>query len=300
MNIAFFGSPKIAVKTLETLNKSNKIKVVITQADKPGKRGKITETQVKSKAKELNLHFYEATKKQEIINELKKHEIDLNVVFAFGMILDKEVLNYPKYGSINIHASLLPKYRGASPIKESILNGDEITGISIIQMDEKMDHGDILETFEIKIAPQDTSSSLSEKIAELSAQTLPNLVEKIEKNQITKKPQNHEKATFCKKFFDKDAEILENENTELVLRKIKAFDENPVAYKKDKLGKKILIHKAKSSGIKVLPGKYQIIENNLHLGTSEGSIIIEELTYEGKKRMQSKSFLNGAKNLFLD
>ncbi|MDX9970945.1 MAG: methionyl-tRNA formyltransferase [Candidatus Gracilibacteria bacterium] len=298
MKIAFFGSPQIAVKTLENLNKSEEIQLVITQTDKPGKRGKITQTPIKTKAKELKLKVFETQNKTNIISELKKHKIDLNVVFAFGMILEKEVLNYPKYGSINIHASLLPKYRGASPIKECILNGDKKTGITIIQMDEKMDHGEILAQFEINTDEKETSSSLSEKISNISAKNLPEIIRKIENNSIKKQKQDHNKATFCKKFFEKDAEIQENETTTQVIRKINAFDENPIAFKKDDHGKKILIHKAEKSEIKISAGKYKIIEKNLHLGTLDCSIIIKELTYEGKKRMDTKSFLNGSRSLF--
>lgn len=299
MKIAYFASPEIAVSTLQELNKHHEIKLVITQCDKAkGRNKKIQGTAIKEEAKNLNLTVFEAQNKNKIFEELKKHEIDLNIVFAFGMILTKEVLKYPKYGSINIHASLLPKYRGASPIQETILNGDTESGITVIQMDEKMDHGDILFTEKFSIKEDESTKSLSEKIAILSANSIIAVLEKIDKKMLLPIKQDHQKATFCKKISKEEAEIKSCDNTSLVLKKIKAFDENPKAFITDKFNKKIMIHEAEASQLNLQPGTIKIINKEIHYGTNDGSIKIKELTYEGKKRMDSKSFINGYSKLF--
>lgn len=301
MNISYFASPQIAVETLEALINDPEInvKLIITQADKKSGRGnKIQNSAIKNIALSHDIPLLQPEKSNEIFAELSKYELDFNIVFAFGMILKSDVLNHPKYGSINIHASILPKYRGASPINEAILQGDTESGISIMKMDEKMDHGNIIKILKIKIDEKDSTSDLSSKISKISSENLPQILKDYKNGKLQETVQDHEQASYCKKHEDSDAEINLNKDSNTVLNQIRAFDSNPKAFFKHKNGKKIIIHKAEQTEEKINPGEFKIINKELIIGTSSTAIKVLELTLEGKKRMNIKEFLNGYQSLF--
>jgi len=302
MKIIYFGTPEIAVETLTSLyhEKDIEILAVVTQVDKEVGRKKIlTATPVKIAAEQLNLKVLEAKNKAELVKLLEEFDVDFFVVFAFGMILTKRALNMPQIAPINIHASLLPKYRGASPIQESLKNGESKTGISIMKMDEELDSGDIYTTKTIDIDENDTYISLSEKISNLSATTLPEILREIESKELILTPQDNEKAIYCKKIRKEDGEINFNKSAKEIQNTLRAYTPWPLIWTKYK-NKKIKIIETEISDRNIEPGKF-IIENNILLiGTKEGSLKPQILQVEGKKEMNIKSFLNGYQNLFLD
>lgn len=302
MKIIYFGTPEIAVETLTSLYQEKDIEIlaVVTQIDKEVGRKKIlTATPVKIAAKKLKLKVLEVKNKDELKEALKEFDVDFFVVFAFGMILTKQVLNMPQIAPINIHASLLPKYRGASPIQESLKNGEKQTGISIMKMDEKLDNGDIYTTKTIDIDENDTYISLSEKISSLSATTLPEILREIESKELILTPQENKKAIYCKKIRKEDGEINFNKSAKKIQNTLRAYTPWPLIWTKYK-NKKIKIIKTEISDKNIEPGKFIIENNTLLIGTKEGSLKPKIVQVEGKKEMNIKSFLNGYQNLFLD
>ncbi len=302
MKIIYFGTPEIAVKTLESIQKAKDIEIVdvVTQADKKVGRKKIlTAPPVKIAAEKLGIKVIQAKNKKELQETLKTFNVDFFIVFAYGMILEKETLEIPKIAAINIHASLLPKYRGASPIQESLKNGDNESGISIMKMDEKLDHGDIYFIKRIKIDKNDSSISLSEKISNSSAEILPHILRDIEAKELSAIKQDHKKASYCKKISKEDGEINFNQSAEEISNLIRAYTPWPLVWTKYK-GKKIKIIKTETIDKKIDPGKFIIEDRELLIGSKKGSLKPKILQIEGKKAMDIKTFLNGYKNLFLD
>lgn len=300
MKIVFFGTSKIAVPSLQTLASlpGVKVEMVITQPDKAvGRKKIITKPPVKIAAEELGLKIEQPHNKKELIEALKNIKTDFFVVIAFGMILPKEILKIPKHDAINVHTSLLPKYRGASPIQESLLNGDEKTGISIIKIDEKLDHGPVYFAKRIKIE-NDNLESLTNKMAEESSKTLPLVLEDIIEGNLSPIPQNHEKATHCKKIKKKDGEInWKNKSAKEIQDMIKAYTPWPSVYTEIN-GKKLKILETEIADEKLTPGKFILEEKTLKIGTKNGILIPKKVQIEGKKEMDIKTFINGYKSLF--
>ena len=209
MKFIFFGTPEFAAIILEKLIQAELMpEAVICNPDKPtGRKQIITPPPVKVLAQKYGLTIYQPKDKNELLEIIKKLQPDLAIVAAFGMLFPKEILAVPKYGFINIHPSLLPKYRGPTPIQTAILNGDEKTGVSLFLIDEKMDKGKIIANSKLQIANSDNYESLMRKLAELGAdlliETLPDFVV----GKITPLPQNELQATYTKKFSTQDAYI---------------------------------------------------------------------------------------------
>ena len=209
MKFIFFGTPEFAAIILEKLIQAELMpEAVICNPDKPtGRKQIITPPPVKVLAQKYGLTIYQPKDKNELLEIIKKLQPDLAIVAAFGMLFPKEILAVPKYGFINIHPSLLPKYRGPTPIQNAILNGDEKTGVSLFLIDEKMDKGKIIANSKLQIANSDNYESLMRKLAELGAdlliETLPDFVV----GKITPLPQNELQATYTKKFSTQDAYI---------------------------------------------------------------------------------------------
>lgn len=265
MEIAFFGTPHFAQVVLEKLIKSPyKPSLVVTAPDtKSGRGQKFVPSPVKQTAQENNIKILEANSfnKNSEIGNLK---FDLAILVAFGKILPQGVLDIPKYGFINVHPSLLPKYRGASPIQSAILSGDNKTGVSIMLLDEEVDHGPILAQAELAVDSQDDHDSLSQKLSEEGARLLIETLPDYLNGNLEGKPQNHTKATFSNHIQKKDGEIsLQNPpDAKILNRMIHAYFPWPTVW--SKLDGKI---------IKFLPGG--------------------KIQPEGKRPMTKKEFLNG-------
>lgn len=302
MKVIFMGTPDFSVPTLDAIKKDgNEIVLVVTQPDKKkGRKGILTPPPVKEWAVKNNISIFQPVKLREKqnIEELEKYEADVIVVAAFGQILPKEVLDMPKYGCINVHASLLPKYRGASPIQWAILNGDDETGVTTMQMDIGLDDGDILLQKKVPISSEDTGGLLFDKLSKVGADLLVETLHRIEKNDIVRIPQDDEKATHVG-LIKKDFGILSfDEENKYILNKIRALNPWPSAFTfyKDKMVK---IWKAKSVSFNNKGYEYGdlVVENKdeLLVVTRNGAISILELQEEGKKRMHAADFLRGHK-----
>ncbi len=302
MKIIFMGTPDFSVPTLDAIKKDgNEIVLVVTQPDKKkGRKGILTPPPVKEWAVKNNISIFQPVKLREKqnIEELEKYEADVIVVAAFGQILPKEVLDMPKYGCINVHASLLPKYRGASPIQWAILNGDDETGVTTMQMGVGLDDGDILLQKKVPISSEDTGGSLFDKLSKVGADLLIETLHRIEKNDIVRIPQDDEKATHVG-LIKKDFGILSfDEENKYILNKIRALNPWPSAFTfyKDKMVK---IWKAKSVSFNNKGYEYGdlVVENKdeLLVVTRNGAISILELQEEGKKRIKAADFLRGHK-----
>jgi len=300
IKILYFGTPEISVKSLESIynNKNFEILGVITQPDKPsGRKMEILQSPIKVFALKNKLPIIQANSKKELYNLIKDVKADFFVVFAYGMIITKEILDLPKYGCINIHASLLPQYRGASPIQEALLNGDNETGISIMAMDEKMDHGKIFLLKRIIIEGSDNVETLSKQIAETAAEMIPYALIDIKNKLLTGIVQDESKATYCKKIEKKDGNIDFNKKVSKILNQIRAYKNWPTSYFIFK-NKKITVISAEISDEKVEKGEITIINNKIIAGAKDGSLNILQLKMEGKKECSSKDFINGYKDFF--
>ncbi len=297
MKIVFMGTPEFASTILESLARDSNIEIlaVVTQPDKKvGRKAIMTPPAVKVIAQELEIEVIQPKDKEEIIEELDGIDADFFVVVAYGMILPEEVLEMPKHGAINVHASLLPKYRGASPIQESLLHGDKQTGVSIMQMDEKLDHGDIHLVRRIEIERDDDLQTLTNKLASLSAEIIPTALNDILGNELPALAQDHSKATYCSKIKKEDGKIDWSKNAEEIFNMIRAYNPWPAAHTEFN-GKKLKILEAESSEENIETGKFILQDGILKIGAKNGAIIPSRVQLEGKKEMDVKDFINGNK-----
>ncbi|MCF6461019.1 methionyl-tRNA formyltransferase [Clostridium sp. Cult3] len=299
LNIVFMGSPEFAVPSLESLHhKGHSISLVVTQKDRPKGRGKkLLPTPVKNKALELNLEVYQpdSINSLEGTNKIKELEPDCIVVVAFGQILKKDILNIPKYGCINVHASLLPKYRGAAPINWAIINGEKETGISIMEMDEGLDTGDVLRSKSIAIEDHDDSQSIHDELAILGSQLVVETLEDFEHGRIKKIPQDDDLSTYAPLLSKKTGKIDWNYKGEKIINMIRGLKPWPSAYMVYS-GQNVKIHKAKminkfsdlGNGIVT-----KVSDEGIYVNCEDSCIVIEVLQFPGKKKLHVSEYLKG-------
>lgn len=299
MRVIFMGTPDFAVGTLEAIIKSgHEVVLVVTQPDKPkGRSGALSFPPVKESAISYEIPVFQPRKvrEEENIEYLRTFEPDIIVVAAFGQILPKAILDMPKYGCINVHASLLPKYRGAAPIQWSVINGDEVTGVTIQRMDVGIDTGDIIAKEELTIAKDETGGSLFDKLAVLGAKLCVETIGKIEKGEATYVPQNHEEATHVGMIEKEFGNIDWNKSAVEIERLIRGLNPWPSAFTKLE-GKTFKIWKAKvvSELSEYEPGCIiSVTKNSMEVSTGKGVLSLLEVQLEGKKRMEIDAFLRG-------
>lgn len=298
MKIVFMGTPDFASCALEALILAgHEITAVYTQPDKPKGRGKeVQMTPVKAVALQHDIPVYQPQriKNAEEVAKLKEIPADIFVVAAFGQILSQEILDMPKYGCVNIHASLLPKYRGAAPIQWAVIDGEEKTGITIQQMEAGIDTGDILYTKEYFLDAKETGASLFDKLMELGAEAIVEALPLIEAGKITPIPQNHEEATHAAKLTKQLGEMDFTKTAVVLERLIRGLNSWPSAYTTFR-GKQLKIWEAEVvSGVSGEPGTVVAVDKqSFTVATKEGGLKILELQIEGKKRMACKDFLLG-------
>jgi len=290
----FMGTPAITLPAFEALVRDDRFDVmaVYTQPDRPiGRSSQPMPPAVKIRAQKHDIPVYQPEQITETtVEQIKSFNPDLIVVFAFRHILPKNILEIPKYGCVNIHPSLLPRWRGASPVAYAILNGDEKTGVSYMLMDEKLDHGPIIKQIEHEIPAGVTTDKLTEDLAILAAQNLvPSLVDYVEE-KITPEPQDESKATLSKELKRNDAKIDWNKSAKEIEQQIRAFTLWPGSYCSWD-DKKIKIIKAElgPDEPKLEPGQTQ----NELVGTCNGNLKLIEVQLEGKKLMPIHQFING-------
>lgn len=302
MNTVFMGTPQFAVNALDTLI-SNGIKpvLVVTQPDRAqGRKKDIIFSPVKKRALELELPVrqYEKIKNDEALEEIYSLKPELIIVSAFGQILPKALLNMPEKGCINVHASLLPKYRGASPINYCLLNGETKAGITTMLMDEGLDTGDILLQDEIEIEPEDDAVTLTAKLAKLSEKTLTNTLGLLNMDiPLTRTKQDESKSSYAPMIKKEDAYIDFKLDSVRIINMVRAYKPWPIAHAMYQ-GKMWKIYSAKDTGVKSeqKPGTItRLTGDSIIVSTGTSDIQILELQKEGKTKMPVKEFLRGNK-----
>lgn len=296
MNVVFMGTPDFAVPSLENIAKVHNVQAVFTQPDKPvGRKMVLTPPDVKVCAEKLGIPVYQPLKLKdsdsyEIIKELNP---DVIVVVAYGQILPENILNIPKYGCINVHGSLLPKYRGAAPIQWSVLNGDKVTGVTTMYMEKGLDTGDILETKEYEIGINDTAGEVFDTLAEMGGKLILDTLEKAEKGQLHPIKQDDSKSSYAK-MLDKSMCNIDFSKTNLqVHNQVRGLSPWPVASTKLN-GKVLKIFETRLAEGKGKPGEI-LNTNPLTIACGEGAVVVNTVQLQGKKKMDSKAFLQGHK-----
>lgn len=301
--IIFLGSPDFAVPTLEKLKQDKRFEIiaVFSQPDKKIGRNQIeTSSAVKKRALELKIKVYtpENINTPANIAFIQSLQPDFLLTVAYGQIIAPEILKIPKIEALNLHGSLLPKYRGASPIQSALLNGENETGISIMRMITKMDAGEIFYQTKIAISKTDDAESLFQKISEIGSKITPDILAKIAKNELKTVSQNENDATYCKKIKKEDGQIdWQNETAQEILNKIRAYTPWPSCYTtfQDKTLKILKAHFLSSSNLirGSLPGTIIQSQNTIHIVTKSGTLIPEIVQLEGKKPLQINDFIKG-------
>lgn len=296
MNIVFMGSPDFAIPSLQKIYHSkHTISAVVSNIDKRRGRGSETApTPVKAKALELGLDVIEVEdlKSEEFHTALKSLNADLFVVVAFR-ILPKSILEIPKVGSVNLHASLLPKYRGAAPIHWAVMNGEEKTGCSIFFLDEKVDTGSIILQEELLIDSNETTGEVYARLMEKGSDALLKAINQIEDKSYTLSVQNNEEATPAPKLFKEDCHIDFNQPAEVVHNKIRGLSPFPTAWAFLD-GAKFNIYQSRLGPISnVDPGELFVKNGMLLAGCADGTVELLEIQLPGKKKMMAYDFLKG-------
>ncbi|MFA6307640.1 MAG: methionyl-tRNA formyltransferase [Patescibacteria group bacterium] len=293
-HIIFWGTPDFSVPSLNILNNLNLVSLLVTQPDRPaGRNKKLSASPVKIYAEQNNIDILTPEKlDQDFIQALKKYLPATFVVVAYGKIIPQEVLDLSELRAINIHPSLLPVLRGPSPIQTAILEGFESTGVSLMQLDKKMDHGPILGQIEAKIGPNEDYISLSERLSKLGADILAKNIHKYLDADISPLAQDDSRATFCKLISKEDGKIDWQKSAQEIHNQVRAYREWPGAYTKlDDLAIKILQTEVVLENIKT--GQIKFDKNNLLVGTAKDSLKILELQVAGKKPMTASEFIRG-------
>lgn len=303
MNIIFFGTPELAKNFLAPLIQDEEISVcaVVTQPPKPvGPKKVITSSPVQQLAEAHNVPVLSPTNLKELSFEeqLKGYNPDVFVIVAYGKILPKAILDIPAKGNINVHPSLLPKYRGPSPVQSAIASGEKVSGVSIMLIDEEMDHGPLLHQVEVPVAENETPETFYAKTATTTAPALPQVIKQYVNGELSPKEQEHDMATFCKLLKRSDGQIDWTTSAPSIESKIRGFTPWPGTFTYWN-GKMLKIHKASLTLNKVplSPGEVSIEEDNLYVGTGTDPLEIHELQLEGKKRMQAQEFLKGYRHI---
>lgn len=298
MKVIFMGTPDFSVGTLEALIAAgHEVTLAVTQPDKPKGRGKSMQyPPVKEAALAHGIEVYQPKRirEPECVEYLKKYEADIFVVVAFGQILTKEILEMPKYGCINVHASLLPKYRGAAPIQWAVINGEKVTGVTTMRMDEGIDTGDMILKEEVVLDKEETGGSLFDRLAKKGADLCVKTLTAIEEGTATYTPQKHEEATHTTMIKKQLGEMDWTKPAQELECLVRGLNPWPSAYthlngKTLKIWKTSVLEKETEKE----PGTIEVGKNTIAVQTGKGMLQLEEIQLEGKKRMQTDAFLRG-------
>lgn len=304
MKVIFMGTPDFAVGTLQALISSrHEVAAVFTQPDKPKGRGKaVQQTPVKEMALTAGLLVYQPARVREesVVAQIKELAPDVIVVVAFGQLIPQAVLDIPKYGCVNVHASLLPKYRGAAPIQWAVIDGEAFSGVTTMQMDAGLDTGDMLLTEKVALAPDETGGSLFDKLSAVGAELLLKTLDALEAGSVTPTPQPKESPTAYAAMLKKtDGEINWEKSAAQIERLVRGLNPWPSAYTHLD-GKTLKIWRARlcaaegSDGNCAAPGTVmRVTKSEIFVQTGDGILALEEVQLEGKKRMDTAAFLRG-------
>lgn len=295
--IVYMGTPDFSVGPLNKLIENNyNVVAVVTQPDKEfGRKKEIKFSDVKKYALEKNIKVIQPEKIRLDYKEILDLNPDIIITCAYGQIIPKELLDYPKFGCINIHASLLPKLRGGAPIHKAIIEGYKYTGITIMYMDEKMDSGDIIYQEKIEIKDDDNAGTLFDKLSDLGSKMIIDILPSIFNKTNSRIKQNEDDVTYAYNITRKEEKIDFNKNSRDVFNQIRGLNPWPVGYSIFK-NKKVKIYSAKigNSTKEGVPGEIiNIYKDSIGIKTKDGEILIYELQFEGKKRIFVRDYLNG-------
>jgi len=299
MKLVFFGTPYFAIPSLNALHKStHEICAVVTVPDKRYGRGlKKTSSPVKKTAEGLNYSIYQPPdlKDPDFLSIINKIDADIFVVVAYR-ILPNSLISIPQEGAINIHASLLPKYRGAAPIHRAILNGENETGVTAFKIQKTVDTGDILLQENYKLSKNITTGEVYDSLASIGAKLIVTTLDRLEKNELISIPQDHASATSAPKITSDDCLIDWHKSTDIIHNQIRAFSSKPGAYtylkkKRVKLFNTKIKNNSRTAALQ--PGEINYTNACLEVGTGNGIIHIYEIQIEGKKRLSVRQFVAG-------
>ncbi|MDO4292986.1 MAG: methionyl-tRNA formyltransferase [Eubacteriales bacterium] len=301
MKIVYMGTPQFAVGPLQALLAAgHQVTAVVTQPDRPkGRSGKVQMSPVKEYALSCGIPVLQPVriKTPEAVAALREYEADVYVVAAFGQLLSQEILDIPRYGCINIHASLLPGYRGAAPINWVILNGEKETGVTTMQMDAGLDTGDMLEQTRVPVLDTDTDLSLEEKLSEAGSALIVQTLKRLEAGELSPKKQG-EQTSFYAKLLDKSMGRMDwADSADSLWRKVRGLYSWPGAYTFYQ-GKMLKIWQAVPAGQPAdgpAGSVSRVGKQELVINTGDGQLSLVELQLEGKKRLLVKEFLMGCK-----
>jgi len=296
--IVFMGSPLFAVRILEALITKYKVVGVVTQPDKPAGRGRnMTPPPVKEFALASGISVIQPARLKEsgVMEQLTNWNPDVIVVAAFGQILRQNVLDLPRYGCINVHASLLPRWRGAAPIQAALLHGDAVTGATIMKMDAGVDTGDILAIREVAILPGDNAASLTASVAQAGAELLVQTLPAYLSGALTPSPQDHSLATFAPMLQKEQGQLDFSRPVQQLVNQVRAFNPWPGAFITWP-NLPLKIHAASAaSGPEAAPGTRAVLAKMPALRALDGWLLLEQVQPAGKKPMSGRDFLAGAR-----
>jgi methionyl-tRNA formyltransferase len=302
MRIVFIGTGEIGVPTLLALLESDhEVIAVVTQPDKPAGRTQVVESPLTKNAvatTEIPVLQPSRIKERQAIDEIQALEPDLIVVMAYGQILPRDVLQIPKVACLNLHASLLPRWRGAAPIQAAIASGDRETGITVMYMDEGLDTGDILLQGAVEVLPGDTGGSLYARLAKVAPGVLFESLELLSAGKAPRTPQNNAFATYAPKLKREDGKIDWSDPAEAIERKIRAFDPWPGAFTELTIGK-LKVFSAKIIDFREEPGRVRLVDGELVITTGYRALALDEVQLEGKRRMSAAEFVRGHPSIVL-
>lgn len=294
--IVFMGTPEFAVPVLNELIKNYNVVLVVSQPDREkDRKGNLLMTPTKKLAIDYNIDVYQPTKIKEEYEKILNYKPDIIITCAYGQILPNEILNYPKYGCINVHGSLLPKYRGGAPIHHAIINGEKETGITIMYMDSKMDSGDIIYQSKIEIGDNDNLDKIYKEMSFLGARTLLEILPQIFEGTNSRIKQDETLVSFGLNITKEEEKIDFNQSSLRIHNKIRGLSSIPGAYALIN-DKRMKIYESKLTDIpsKNVPGTIvKIDKNGILVSTNDKDIIITDIKLEGKKRCLVKDFING-------
>jgi len=295
------GTPEFAIPSLKAVSKNTDLKLIFTKEDKRNARGnKIIYSPVKQFGLDNNIEVIQPKrmKDEEVIDKIKEVNPDLIVVVAYGKILPKEIIDIPKYGIINVHSSLLPKYRGASPIHSAILNGDKESGVSIMYIEEGLDSGDVILKETCEITEDDTLGTLHDRLKELGAIGLEKALKLIEAEEVKAEKQDDSKATFVKPITKEQAKINWNNIKEVTFNQIRGLNPFPGAYTHNEKNENIKIYKSEKLE-KEYDGENGTVVEMTKKGpvvkVANGALRLLEIKFEGKKLQSGADVVNGRK-----
>jgi methionyl-tRNA formyltransferase len=300
--VVFMGSPEFSLPSLKGLARYYEVVGVVTQPDRPAGRGRVlTPPPVKELALSLGLPVIQPNRlrEPEALAKLQAWQPELIVVAAFGQILRQNVLDLPRQGCINVHASLLPRWRGAAPIQAAIAAGDTKTGVTVMKMDAGVDTGAILSQAPLEITYQDTGETLSPRLADKGAELLLATLPGYLGGEIQPQPQDNALATYAPMLKKEDGLLDLNLRAEALARRVRAYQPWPGTYIfwEGDVFKILRAYAGESSGVR--PGEHAVMDRRPALGTSNGWLVLDEVQPAGKKPMPGEVFLNGARNWIL-